>query len=72
MTKETLEQALNKVVTVEFKNSDAKYFGWLVKGLYKGNHYEILPIDYKAGCLIVFTPSHVKSITYDSNGVVLK
>lgn len=72
MKKETLELALYKVVTLELKNSDKKYYGWLVRGKYSPKSYELLPINHKQDNVICFNASYVKTITYDSNGVTLK
>jgi hypothetical protein len=72
MKKEILEMALYKVVTVEFKESNNKYYGWLVKDKHYKNSYCVLPINHKHENIVVFKTSAVKTITYDSNGVVLK
>lgn len=72
MNKATLELALYKVVTLELKNSYKKYYGWLVKAQYNKTYFALLPINHKQNNILVFKVSYVKTITYDSNGVVLK
>lgn len=67
ITKKKLENFLDKPVKL-VDLEDETFLGWFVK---RGNVYLILPFDWHQS-IYVFRASHIKSIMFLTNGLVVK